>query len=481
MTNPFPNTADFSGFNQPARIECDISDLVVQGCIPDEIDGAWYRMTPDPQYPPLNGQDTFLSGDGMMSMFRIAAGHVDFKMRYVQTPRLQAERAARGRLFGDYRNPFTDNPSVRHLSRATANTTPIWHAGKLLAAKEDERPYRMDPLTLATLGPWDFEGALRSQTMTAHPRIDPDTGEMFVFGQEAGGIATRDVSYAVIDRRGKLVSEEWFQAPYAALIHDFAVTKQHVVFPVFPTTADLQRIRSGGPHWIWEPGRSSCIGVMPRGGSVKQLRWFTGPAFMAYHIMNAFSAGDWVHLDLTRNRVNQFPFIREASGIVAAAEDIPGDLVRWTFDLASKSEGFSERVLGPGGDFPRIACRDGMREYGIGYYQTYDPAIGPPLNIGPAGFGFNTILRINLRTGALQKFAPGPRITVQEHVHIRSGRPGHEGYLAFVADLHEHNLSEVMLLEAAHLERGPIARISMPLRLRCQFHGVWVPGEQLPH
>ena len=112
MTTAFPASPDFSGHNAPARIECDIYDLVVEGTVPAELNGSWYRSVPDPQYPPRMGDDTYLSGDGMVRLFRFENGHVDFKMRYVQTERWKNERAARRSLYGLYRNPYTDDPSV---------------------------------------------------------------------------------------------------------------------------------------------------------------------------------------------------------------------------------------------------------------------------------------------------------------------------------------------------------------------------------
>ncbi|MFX6118779.1 carotenoid oxygenase family protein, partial [Acinetobacter baumannii] len=84
--------------------------------------------------------------------------------RYVATQRHQAELAAGQALFGKYRNPFTDRPEAAGLDRTVANTTPVWHAGRLLMTKEDGRPYRVDPVTLETLGRFDFAGKLRSET-----------------------------------------------------------------------------------------------------------------------------------------------------------------------------------------------------------------------------------------------------------------------------------------------------------------------------
>ncbi|NBA96029.1 carotenoid oxygenase family protein [Pseudomonas sp. R5(2019)] len=138
-----------------------------------------------------------------------------------------------------------------------------------------------------------------------------------------------------------------------------------------------------------------------------------------------------------------------------------------------------ETTIGPPGDFPRVADKDFMVNYRIGYYQGYNPENGPPLISGPVGAGFNTIMRLDLHTGEIKSFAPGPSCTVQEHVHIASRQPGHEGYLAFVVDLHDQQLSEILLLEAEHPESGPIARIKLPLRLRCQVHGNWVSAQAL--
>ncbi|HEX7081970.1 MAG TPA: carotenoid oxygenase family protein [Gammaproteobacteria bacterium] len=481
MTTPFPDTMDFAGFNQPLRIECDIYDLVVEGEIPAEIRGRWYRETPDPQYPPMLGRDTYLSGDGMVSMFTFEDGHVDYKSRYVMTERLKNERAARRSLYGLYRNPFTDDPSVQGKpGRSTANTTPVHHAGKLLATKEDGRPIELDPDTLETLGEYDFGGRLESRTMTAHPRIDYDTGEMLFFGYEAGGLASRDVAFCVADRAGRLVRESWFEAPYVGLVHDFAVTEEHVIFPFQPVTADEARLRAGGPHWVWEPEKGTVVGIMPREGGVDEIRWFRGPARSFFHFMNAHTEGDLVHLDFGVLDEIMFPFIREASGLEGPF--VPGEhsgLVRWTFDLGGATDTWRETRLGPGGDFPIVARKDHMKAYAIGYYQLFDPEKGPPRLAGPVGAGFNTIVRIDLRTGELRTFSPGPAHTVQEHVHVPSRVPDHEGYLVFAVDFHETMSSEIFLLEAEHPERGPIARIKMPMRLRNQVHGTWVPAEEL--
>lgn len=476
MTRPFPTTVDFSGYNAPSRIEADIYDLVVDGEIPAEIHGRWYRATPDPQYPPLHGDDTYLSGDGMVSMFAFEDGHVDFKSRYVMTERLKNDRNARRSLYGRYRNPYTDDERVRHApGRSAANTTPIFHAGRLLATKEDGRPIRLDPDTLETLGEYDFGGKLKSATVTAHVRIDNDTGFMYIFGYEAGGLATRDFAYGVVDPSGELINEQWFEAPYAGMVHDFAVTKTHVIFPFFPVTADLDRLKQGGPHWIWDDKEETVIGIMPRDGTVDQIRWFRGMPAMSFHFINAFSVGETVNLDFGLSEIVAFPFIQRDSGLEPRLGGERNGLVRWTFDLAGPAHTWRETRLAPPGDFPRVADKDHMKDYEVAYYQGFDPANGPPLVVGPVGVGFNTLYRLNVKTGERRAYSAGTSTTIQEHIHIPSQYDGHEGYLLFIVDLHDKWLSEAHLLDAEHPEKGPIARIQIPLRLRNQVHGNWVP------
>jgi carotenoid cleavage dioxygenase len=89
----------------------------------------------------MNEWPTGFNGDGHVSAFRFANGSVDFKSRYVKTERLMAERRARKRLWGVYRNHFTDDPSVANIDRGAANTHIYWHGGKMLVLKEDALPY----------------------------------------------------------------------------------------------------------------------------------------------------------------------------------------------------------------------------------------------------------------------------------------------------------------------------------------------------
>lgn len=477
----FPQTPNFMGLNTPLGIEWQAFDIEVEGELPAEIEGSFFRAVPDPQYPPFHADDTVLADDGMVHRIQFKGGHVNSSLRYVQTARYQAERSANARLFGRYRNPFTDLPEAAGVDRTAANTTPVWHGGQLLMAKEDGRPYAVDPETLETLGSWDYQGKLKSLTMTAHPRIDPETGEMFFFGYEADGFCAKTISYCIADAEGNLVSEQFFDAPYAALVHDFVITKNHVVFPLFPTIADAQRCEAGGLHFLHHQDQPSWLGVMPRYGKVDEMQWVKGPEGVSgFHHMNAFEdAGGRIHIDICLYETVFFDFIRYPSGINKAMPEIGGALTRWTIDPNNLANGIESRVLGPMGDMPRIRDQDQGRPYKQGWYLCYNPAGGPPMFGGPLGATINQLMRIDLETGELDCLLLPPGHAINEPVHIPAAHNAHGGWLLAMVDKQvadDDYRSEIWILRADDIQAQPVARVKMPVRVRPQVHGWWVSG-----
>ena len=482
----FPQSPNYVGLNTPQGDEYDIADLPVTGALPPEVEGTFFRAVPNPAFPPLmDDPGAILSADGMISAIRFAGGKASIALRYVETARHRAEVQAGQALFGKYRNPFTDQPEVQGVDRTVANTTPVWHAGRLLLTKEDGRPYQVDPVTLETLGSYDFDGALKSETMTAHVRIDPETGEMFLFGYEADGLASSKVAYAVVDATGKLVREQWFDAPYCAMMHDFTVTENYALFPVYPTTCDLDRLRAGGDHWVHHQDLDSWLGVMPRYGDVAELRWFRGPKGVScYHMLNAHEDADGlIHFDQCLSDSNAFPFIREASGIALQQWELNGRLARWTVDPKGTADTIVETVIGPPGDFPVIPAAKQGRLFDHGWMLTMNPERrGPPVAGGPVGAMFDLLLRLDFTGGPPQALPLAPGMCFNEPVHVPSQTPGHEGWLVTVVDRQtgpdsfEH---ECWVIDGGQIGAGPVARVSIPRRLRPQVHGWWVSAAQL--
>jgi carotenoid cleavage dioxygenase-like enzyme len=478
----YPNTVQFTGLNRPVQLEVTKRNLDVEGTIPPEVEGAFFAAVPDPAHPPLFDDEIALAGDGMVRRFLIEGGKVDYDIRYVRTERFEAERTARRSLFGNYRNPFTDLPEARGLNRTVANTTPMWHGGRLLMTKEDGRPYQVNPHTLETMGSFDFNGQLRSAAMTAHSRIDPVTGEMFFFGYEAAGLCTTEVAYCIADADGRLVSEQWFKQPYCSTIHDFVITEKYAVFPIYPTTADLSRLKAGGAHWAHQQDLESWVGIMPRYGSVDQMRWFKGPKGVScFHMTNAFDDGNVVHMDQCLTETNAFPFMREAGGIKRNQWEIKGALTRWSFDMSKPGDSFGISVVGPPGDLPRIKDVDQGRPYNVFWLPAVNPKGGPPLSGGPVGTAFNCLQRLEMQTGKVEMMELDPGMSINEPVHVPSKRPGHEGWLLAVVDREADGdyKSELWVIDGDRIDAGPVARVKLPVPLRPQVHGWWVSAAQL--
>ncbi len=486
MLGTFPDKPVFTGFNEPRRIQAEVDDLVVTGRIPDGLDGALYRNGPDPRYPPLLGDDVNWNGDGMVSMWRFNSGHVDFRCRYVRTEKFLLEREARRALFGAYRNPFTDDDSVRGRDRTTANTAVYAHAGSLFAVKEDGLPYRLNPVTLETIGRHDWNGRVQSQTSTAHPKFDPVTGQMLAIGYEASGPATLDVSIQQVAANGILTAEQLFYLPRVAFIHDWGVTQDYFIVPVMPTTTSLDWLRSGGGfRWTHCPEGETLFAVLPRNGSATEIRWFRGPASGGGgHFLNAYNTGRTLVLDGFYSRDAQFPYVTNTDGTPFDRGRSTPVLARWTFDMNSTDDRFTLGILFPD-DFmempvvdPRFSTLRHSRGFGVILDQTKMPNVQ-----GTLGLGWNTLAAFDVDARTMQRWYVGDKTTCQEPVFVprHATAPEGDGWLLSVLtrDTGDGIVTELVVLDTARLLDGPVATIHMPFRLHAQTHGTWVSEADL--
>lgn len=463
------------------RVEAEVADVEVEGKIPPDLNGAFYRVGPDAQYP-LDPRNIPFDGEGHVSMFRIKDGRVTYKSRFVKNDRYNAQAKAHRALFHMYRNPFVDDPSVKGLSRSTANTHIIDHRHMLLALKEDSPPAALDLLTLETLEPsHTFGGQLESATFTAHPKVDSETGDIIAFGYEARGFGTDDVNVFQITPQGKMVWSAWIKVPYVSMIHDFAVTQKHIVFYVMPLAFDEQQIKNGGIHWSWNSGQPTYFGVMRRGGDGKDLRWFKGPERSSTHVMGAFSDGEKVYVDVEMSAYNPFPFMPMRDGSRWDPVKGASRITRLSADVSKKSvKDYKMEVMYPNhiGALPRQDDRYNTVPYRIGFLPCPDPDPKDPSKRPSACWA-----RFDHQTRKATVFNSGEGTTLAEMVFAPKNKTAPEGvgYLMGVATRnHEGGRGDLLILDAEKLEDGPIATVKLPIRAVGQIHGWWVPEERLP-
>jgi carotenoid cleavage dioxygenase-like enzyme len=478
----FPDSLVYKGYSAPVRMECDVYDLEVEGEIPRELDGAYIRACADPSYPPLLGSDIFLNGDGMLHQVRLQDGHADLKTRYVRTEKFKLEHAARRALFGAYRNPFTDDPSVAGKNRGTANTSAFWHAGRLFALKEDSRPTLIDPVTLETRGSYDFDGRLQSKTFTAHPKIDPRTGEVVAFGYNTQGVASPIIELFFISPEGELTRTESFEAPYASMVHDFMVSANHIVFTICPMINDWERVKRGEPFFHWDGRKPTMVAVIPRApGGAQAVRWFRSERpCMETHTFNAWEEGQRLHLEhfvTDTGWLSQFPDINDAN-----AHEKPPFAYRWTLDLAAPGDGFEvTRIFPQIGEMPMIDLRHMMGRTRHYYFGTTNLDLGPMLEWGPKGPPFTCIGHFDAETGRQQFYYAGPHSAPEEPLFVprTPDAPEAHGWILTIVGRRHENRTDLVILDAQDIAAGPVATVKFPCRVHEGFHGCWVPGAAL--
>jgi len=482
----FPDSPAFTGFNTPSRIECDIPNLAHEGVIPPELDGAFFRVQPDPQFPPRLGDDISFNGDGMITRFHIHDGQVDIRQRWAHTNKWKLENAAGKALFGAYRNPLTDDPSVKGEIRGTANTNAFIYAGKLWAMKEDSPALTMDPATMETFGFEKFGGKMTGQTFTAHPKIDPATGNMVAIGYAASGLCTDDVTYYEVNPQGELVREVWFKVPYYCMMHDFGVTQDYLVLHIVPSIGSWERLEKGLPHFGFDTTLPVYLGIIPRRDDTKQedIRWFKRDNCFASHVMNAFQDGTKVSIDVPEAENNMFPFFPDLHGAPFNPQQAMSKLTRWTVDLASNSEDFDsvERLTETAGEFPRIDDRMTGLPYRYGWFLEMDPKRPVELKGGSAGgFLMNCLCLIDHEAKKEQHWWCGPVSSLQEPAFIPRSKdaPEGDGWIVMVCNRLADHKSDLLIFDALNIEKGPVATVHIPFALRFGLHGNWANADQI--
>ena len=482
MTRPFPKSPTFMTIDEPFRFEGELFDLEIEGELPDSLDGTFFRVGPDEQFPPKMGDANPFNGDGIVTAFRFRDGHVDMQHRFVRTDRFKAERAARRGLFGDYRNPFTDDDSVKGVQRTVSNTNVVAHNGMLLALKEDGPPYAMDPATLETKQLWDFNGQMTAATFTAHPKIDPATRDLVGYSYAAKGEGTTDIAFFTFDKSGARTRELWFQGPHPSMIHDCGLTENYLVLVLIPQLMSLERIKQGGILFQWEPDVDQVYAVIPRDGEAGDIRYFRAPNAFPGHTINAFDEGGKIYLDLPVVNDNVFWFFPDANGRAPAPESFRTEIVRWCFDMNSKSDKPEAKVISNfAGEFPHVDDRYVGRPYRHAFMQGTDPTKPyNPEKAGPImGFFFNTFAHLDMSTGEMKSWFAGDTSSTQEPIFAPKSADAAEGegYVMGIVNRRAEHRADLVIFDAMHIDEGPIATVKIPVRLKYAIHGNWVPSQ----
>jgi carotenoid cleavage dioxygenase len=433
----------------PVKDELTVTDLPVDGAIPAELNGRLLRNGPNPIAPDPAAYHWF-TGDGMLHGIELRDGKAaSYRNRWVRT-----DQAAS--LLGE--DPLPGQPEdVFPVSSSVANTHVVSHAGKIFALVEVCLPTQVRA-DLSTVGQYDFGGKLRS-AMTAHPKVDPVTGEMLFFGYDPFGPPW--LRYHVVNADGELVRSEDIDIQGPSMVHDFAITERNVVFLDLPVVFDFDLVGKRPFPADWKPDYGARVGVMPRDGGNADVRWFDVELCYVFHPLNAYDDNGNVVVDVARHPMM---FATDPHG----PTEQPPTLDRWTIDLHG-GKVIEERLDDRAQEFPRVDDRVVGRRHRYGYATHF--------GIDDEGIHFGGLMKHDLQTGVSEARDFGPGTHAGEGVFVQAADDSgeDEGWVLSVVYDESRDASDLVVLDATDFASRPVAIVHLPRRVPFGFHGSWVP------
>lgn len=447
--------------------------LEVEGELPRDLFGAYFRNGPNARYGPLNRYHWF-DGDGMVHGIWFEDGAARYRSRWVETRGHAMERQKGAAIWPGVLGPFDFDLPLGPL-KDTANTDLVTLGGRLFALwYESGELYELDPQTLETRGPTRFAAELGDRALprriSAHSKADPATGDFIYFGY---GDRPPYMRYGVMTADGRLHQTD-ITLPGPRRPHDIGVTPDYSIlhdFPVFFDPAHFARTGKRVP--LFHRDVPTRFGLIPRFGGDADVRWFEFEPCYMLHTVNCWQDGDEVVMIGCRT---DDPSLKPdpADGPIAAMLSgikLQANLYEWRMNPTTGAT--AERKLDDtNAEFPMI---DGAR---LGQRNRYGYLQAIPYEI-PATF--DALIKVDLETGTHDRYDYGPGIYGSEAPF--AGRPGatdeDDGYvITFVTDTHDWS-SACWIFDARHVAGGPIAKVKIPHRIPAGFHAAWMPGASL--
>ena len=455
-TNPF-----LSGNYAPIKDELSVTHLPIVGKLPSDMQGIYMRNGPNSAFPPISYTYP-LDGDGMLHAIYLSDGNASYRNRFVETKGLLAEKRAGRALYGGIMNPIPTDPKLIGKDgdpgpiKNGAFIHIIRHAEQYLALRESSPGYQVSA-QLQTIGEWCPRGGKSPFLLNAHTRFDPATGELFVFTYD---FQQPYLSYSVLDAKGKLVKTVPIDKPHPSMMHDFALTKNYVLFFDCPAVFDMKALSTGTDLLQWRPELGVRIGVVNRLDNT--IFWIETESFFVYHFVNAYEQNNKIFVDYVKHE--RLSLAKE----IKSKEMIPPVLFRTIIDLVTKSA-IHQQLDDHYVEFPRI--NDGLNTQSNRYIYI--------LTKSNKNSEFNALIKYDAQQQKTIVHDFGKTAEISEAVFAPSStmKGEDDGYMMlFVYDKNEDK-SKFVLLDASNFTDEPIASIQLPRRVPHGLHGSWMPGQ----
>lgn len=395
----------------------------------------------------------WFDGDGLLRRFRVDAGQATLVGRFVETPKRQQETALDAIVVPGFGTARDRRARINNPDDANAaNTSVMMLGGELLALWEGGSATRMQADDLATLGIKTFRRDLKHMPFSAHPRVDPD-GTVWNFGGNGKHTAIWQIA-----RDGSLKNFALIDVGRQSYFHDFSITARHLIIVLQPW------LQEGFSFPIaqtmkWRPEQGTQILVIDK-DDLNRRRTYELPAFSAFHYGDGWEEKDGtIRFDGCLGEDPTF-------GQISASAMLRGEYVK------APEPRLTQIVLHPGGkaamldtglaaEFPvSDRRRSGLQRRLTVHVGSYGDG---PL---PHGLGVWDWVR-----GREDRFHFGEHQLVEEFQYVPGGHDERDGWLMGTTLNLKANATELHLLRANAVVRGPVVSWRADRPLPVGFHG----------
>jgi len=442
----------------------------IEGEIPRELNGTLYRNGPSQKILPKAGHRALhlFDGDGLIQAIRFDDGRAHFRARFARTPSFEREQAEGRSCYGGINLPADSPLDPEEAPPAMQpNTNVVPHSGRLFALVENAPPFEMDPVSLESKGTWNLDGKILGMSTTAHPKIDGRTGQMLIHGYQP---VEPFVQLYVVEPDGSVSLAEAIDAPWASMMHDFAITENYVIFPLGGIHFDIQAIVDGGGFKeaiTARPELNMKFGIRRREPG-SETRWFDAATHSyMFHPGNAYERDGRIYMDACTytdpggllESLSTARDGRGGSGLVA-------NPFLYEFDLEAGT--CKETKLAEvGAEFPRIDDRLVGHQNRWGYAATAEP--GAP----GVESTFRRITKYDREGGPSvnRDIVEGQWVGEPVFVPRHADAEEDDGFVLNQIYDAKIDRSAIEILDARAIGAEPLARLWMKERMPLGFHG----------
>jgi len=444
----------------------DAANVTVEGRLPAGLNGRYFRNGPGLMQRAGKRYRHWFDGDGLLQSWSLQDGRISHRARFVQTEKFRAEQEAGRFLLPAFGTAIPAERPVRGPDSVNvANTSVLLQGDHLYALWEGGSAYELDPATLATRGVKAWSDELRGMPFSAHPKVEPD-GTVWNFGTANGRLAVYQIGADGQVRRHAVLD---VQAP--AMLHDFAVSQRHLVFLLAPVTMDWAAVRAGQPMldaMRWGADRPTRVLVIDKADFSKR-RVFEMPAAHVFHFGNAWDDGRLLRVDYVQG-LPLPEFNAAAEQMMRGERPSRDDSTPRVLEIDLQTGRLNVTVRSEAVEFPVVDPRVVAQRHRFVWYPT-------SVDTGTR-WGFNGLMRLDIESGARERFSFGNDVVVEEHVLVP--RPGStkegEGWLVGMGYDVKRRRSFLSVFDALHLAGGPLARAWLPYAVPYGFHGRFYPA-----